>query len=633
MVGHIVRIFCFLAILFSLSFAPEAISREILFNEAEGGNGDGRNRSIVVLGPDKLQVGQRSTFEIFLGEYVRGDGSVNPDRPILKQPIQAVSVFLAVPEDKVRIHYPDIKIDLLSSSGSSDFSRTGTPTLSSFDSFLEPFTISDSDIAKDYVEAIFSVGGILLAPSQFSTPLGIAGVIGNRLMEDVFGTDDRAINRLQAIDPNEYDLVKAVWANSSTLQLSIINSVKLTIPFTLEEELADSDRISMYAKLHNAFNTITRIFTAGTHYPDLNVFGELFPRPPSDKDVVASNGGPFSRIEDPPLAIRDNDPSGITSTLSIAESFIITSTTAEVDITHSYRGDLKIDLTSPSGSRTTLFNQTGGDADNLNSSFRKTIFNGENAIGDWTLNVADLAGQDIGALNSWTLSFSIESEDRNLIQGILTGTDQTFQSRHYDFYVMDFPLGTYRIEVHSSGNNIGLYGVRREQATGQNEWITQTDMRSKNTEFSVLIPGEHVFFIIADGSNVEGSYTLTLSSLTGTLPTFASKTVVQSMFRTIDSSTPSSTELMQNFPNPFNKETSIPFTIGASYTGENVELNIYNSLGQKVKILVDGPLASGMYTLSWDGVNYNGNEVASGSYIYRLQVGDITEQQFMSYVK
>lgn len=81
--------------------------------------------------------------------------------------------------------------------------------------------------------------------------------------------------------------------------------------------------------------------------------------------------------------------------------------------------------------------------------------------------------------------------------------------------------------------------------------------------------------------------------------------------------------LMQNRPNPFNPTTSIDFHIGYDYASsglQKVRLDVFNILGQQVKVLVDEYLEPGPHTVVWDGSNQAGETVATGIYLYRLQV-------------
>lgn len=89
--------------------------------------------------------------------------------------------------------------------------------------------------------------------------------------------------------------------------------------------------------------------------------------------------------------------------------------------------------------------------------------------------------------------------------------------------------------------------------------------------------------------------------------------------------------LQQNYPNPFNPETTIRFQVGRA--GEQVNLTIYDPLGRVVKRLVDEHLASGEYALRWDGSNAQGAPVASGTYVYRLTIGDFVETRKMVLIR
>ena len=80
--------------------------------------------------------------------------------------------------------------------------------------------------------------------------------------------------------------------------------------------------------------------------------------------------------------------------------------------------------------------------------------------------------------------------------------------------------------------------------------------------------------------------------------------------------------LLQNAPNPFNASTTISFLIPFRLANEATRLSIYNLTGQLVRVLQLETLQAGEHSLSWDGRDYYGREVASGVYIYRLDVGE-----------
>ncbi|MEU0198164.1 MULTISPECIES: S8 family serine peptidase [unclassified Streptomyces] len=75
-----------------------------------------------------------------------------------------------------------------------------------------------------------------------------------------------------------------------------------------------------------------------------------------------------------------------------------------VDITHTYRGDLVIDLVAPDGSAYRLKSAASDSADNVNTTYTVNA-SSEVANGTWKLRVQDTAAQDTGTLNSWKLTF------------------------------------------------------------------------------------------------------------------------------------------------------------------------------------------------------------------------------------
>ena len=90
---------------------------------------------------------------------------------------------------------------------------------------------------------------------------------------------------------------------------------------------------------------------------------------------------------------------------------------------------------------------------------------------------------------------------------------------------------------------------------------------------------------------------------------------------------PTAFALGANYPNPFNPATTIPLSVPAD--AEDVELAIYNVLGQPVRQVWAGPLAAGEHRLGWDGRDGQGQAVAAGVYLYRLQVGKQTRLRKM----
>ena len=92
-----------------------------------------------------------------------------------------------------------------------------------------------------------------------------------------------------------------------------------------------------------------------------------------------------------------------------------------------------------------------------------------------------------------------------------------------------------------------------------------------------------------------------------------------------DDNLPEGFELSQNFPNPFNPTTEISFSLPDP---ADVRLEIYNIMGQRVEMLAEGYYEAGDYNVLWDG-----SDVASGVYFYRLDAGTYSAVKKMVLVK
>lgn len=76
--------------------------------------------------------------------------------------------------------------------------------------------------------------------------------------------------------------------------------------------------------------------------------------------------------------------------------------TIDVNISHTYIGDLAVTVTH--GGRTrTLHQHSGGATDNISASYPVSDFNGLSTAGPWTIRVVDASAQDVGTLQSWAV--------------------------------------------------------------------------------------------------------------------------------------------------------------------------------------------------------------------------------------
>ncbi|MBD3225953.1 MAG: T9SS type A sorting domain-containing protein [Caldithrix sp.] len=94
--------------------------------------------------------------------------------------------------------------------------------------------------------------------------------------------------------------------------------------------------------------------------------------------------------------------------------------------------------------------------------------------------------------------------------------------------------------------------------------------------------------------------------------------------------TPQNFALHQNYPNPFNPETKIRYTLPVR---SQVNIAIYNVLGQKVRTLVDDRATAGTHVTTWNGRDDLGNKVATGVYFYKIEANDFTSVKKMVLMK
>lgn len=180
-----------------------------------------------------------------------------------------------------------------------------------------------------------------------------------------------------------------------------------------------------------------------------------------------------------------------------------------------------------------------------------------------------------------------------------------------------------------------LYGPDREpvatNATNDDNAVTLEDgsifddWHSK-IEYTVQTAGTHYFLVVGQDAAVppreqtesrwrdpaRGEYKFRLTKVTGV--------GVED-----DPATPHTFALDQNYPNPFNPTTTISYSIPES---AEVELAIYDILGQRVATLVNGQKAAGSYQ-----VNFDASQLASGMYLYRIVAGKNVSVKKMLLVK
>ena len=121
------------------------------------------------------------------------------------------------------------------------------------------------------------------------------------------------------------------------------------------------------------------------------------------------DAGVFEKSVAPEAEIPDSDFTGITSSIEADVSGSVKDISVEVDIAHSYIGDLQIDLVAPTGQQVRLHDKQGLWQDDIKRSYDLATLPDLQAMlglptqGEWSLRVRDLAAADVGTLKSWSI--------------------------------------------------------------------------------------------------------------------------------------------------------------------------------------------------------------------------------------
>jgi len=145
--------------------------------------------------------------------------------------------------------------------------------------------------------------------------------------------------------------------------------------------------------------------------------------------------------------------------------------------------------------------------------------------------------------------------------------------------------------------------------------LLATDLTNPSFTDETPLVGEHIYYVCA-------TYTTGVSE--------PSNAVTVSFSTESDQTTMPITMLTGNYPNPFNPATTIAFYMARE---SHVTLEVYNTKGQRVAILVDGVCKVGAHKVVWNGCDTSGKSVASGVYFYRMVSDDYVEVKKMVMVK
>ncbi len=127
--------------------------------------------------------------------------------------------------------------------------------------------------------------------------------------------------------------------------------------------------------------------------------------------VSATTEGCIWACNAPSLGIPDDNPAGVYDVMMFPNQLEIRGLRVYVNITHTYIGDLIVEVTSPGGTTVRLHSMSGGSANNIIGTYGLDLsvagpgslddFIGELSQGVWTLWVSDNMWWDVGTLNEW----------------------------------------------------------------------------------------------------------------------------------------------------------------------------------------------------------------------------------------
>lgn len=159
----------------------------------------------------------------------------------------------------------------------------------------------------------------------------------------------------------------------------------------------------------------------------------------------------------PHRAIPDNNAAGITDTIALDQEGTILGASVTLDISHTYRGDLRVTLLTPWAESVVLHQRhQGGSADNIQTTLDETDvpalanLRGHNTQGEWQLLVQDLAFADEGVLRRWALDFAVLQAPTGLV---------VLEEMPGDHIPDNTPQGIERVLTTDAAGNVGRVEV------------------------------------------------------------------------------------------------------------------------------------------------------------------------------
>ncbi len=289
---------------------------------------------------------------------------------------------------------------------------------------------------------------------------------------------------------------------------------------------------------------------------------------------------PFGTVEieydstDTPLPIPSGPPAGINSTINVTQPMILDEVQVDLNITHTWIGDLLVTLTSPTGTTVVLHNRSGGSADNIHQTYTfSTQFTGQQAAGPWVLHVDDNFSADTGTLDSWTLR----------LVGVPTAPEFALTATPASRTISQDASTTYAVAVNPLGAFTGnvAYSVTSAPAFPGTLAIDPP---------TTSVPGTATLTATTNCATAPGTYQLTITGQSGSITKTAQVALVVHPYGTAELAIPGAGTPLPIPDNNLAGVTSTATATGAgTVQGLAVEVHIAHTFIGDLSVSLIGP--------------------------------------------
>ena len=201
----------------------------------------------------------------------------------------------------------------------------------------------------------------------------------------------------------------------------------------------------------------------------------------------------------------------------------------------------------------------------------------------------------------------------------IVGEDFVLDVRLADFAA----IKGYGLQVQYEADKLKFVEVRTEQPLGGSELATPQVLADQAGVLTVAAHGD----LVSDGEVMLSLVFRPTTEIENTVIEITDNQTYDSAFGFNRLALPAPVQLQtrpavfslaNNYPNPFNPATTIKYALPQA---ADVELTVYNVVGQPVRTLVAEHQSAGRYVVEWDAANDSGHSLSSGMYFYRLEAG------------